>query len=304
MKLPQPIPYQGSKRNQANIILKFFPDDVETLIEPFAGSAAISIAASYYGKAKEFIINDINKPLMDLLNMIVDEPVEISNTYTRLWHEQIGNERQFYDEVRDRFNETQKPEYLLYLLARCVKASVRYNTNGQFNQSPDNRRKGRKPDSMRKEIYFVSQLLKDRVTITSKDYRDVLEWASPDDLVYMDPPYQGVCGKRDSRYLMSIDYKEFISQLSTLVNRGISFILSYDGKCGNNNYGKIIPNEIGVNRLEIEVGRSTQSTLLGGNDVTYESLYFSEPLISRLKFSPSEISTCTKQIENPQYSLF
>ncbi len=45
MYVPQPIPYQGSKRYIAKVILAFFPKAVETLFEPFAGSAAVSLAA-------------------------------------------------------------------------------------------------------------------------------------------------------------------------------------------------------------------------------------------------------------------
>ena len=58
MKIPHPIPYQGSKRNLANQILKFFPKNIPRLVEPFAGSAAISIAAAYYFKADNFTDGD------------------------------------------------------------------------------------------------------------------------------------------------------------------------------------------------------------------------------------------------------
>jgi DNA adenine methylase len=54
---------------------------------------------------------------------------------------------------------TGRPDYFLYLLARCVKGSVRYNANGEFNQSPDNRRKGMRPDFMRSNIIAVSMLM-------------------------------------------------------------------------------------------------------------------------------------------------
>ncbi|MBI4662205.1 MAG: DNA adenine methylase [Verrucomicrobia bacterium] len=41
MKVPHPIPHQGSKRNLAPAILGYFTERVGTLIEPFAGSAAL-----------------------------------------------------------------------------------------------------------------------------------------------------------------------------------------------------------------------------------------------------------------------
>ena len=155
-KLPQPIPYQGSKRIIASGILKFFPGNVQQLIEPFAGSAALSIAAAYRGLAQKFFLNDLNQPLANLLQLIIEQPLEIADQYQRLWNKQLGQERTFYDEVRDTFNRTHDPDLFLYLLARCVKASIRYNATGDFNQAPDNRRKGRHPVSMREEILGFS----------------------------------------------------------------------------------------------------------------------------------------------------
>ena len=149
MKVPHPIPYQGSKRHLAAAILRYFPADIETLYEPFAGSAAITIAAAHQSLANRFVLNDFNKPLIDLWREIINHPSRIASDYAELWSAQNGRERVYYDFVRDKFNETRRPGYLLYLLARCVKAAVRYNSNGEFNQSPDNRRKGAHPDTIR-----------------------------------------------------------------------------------------------------------------------------------------------------------
>lgn len=286
MNIAHPIPYQGSKRNIAKFILSFFPEKVDTLIEPFAGSAAVSLAAAYYRKASRFHLNDINKPLMDLWYEIIHDPERISSSYERLWNEQEGKERAFYNFARDQFNKTERPDYLLYLLARCVKASVRYNSSGEFNQSPDNRRKGRHPEKMRDDIFAASGLLIGRTTITSKDYREVLKSVSRVHLIYMDPPYQGVCSNRDPRYYTGINFNEFIDQLKGLIERRIPFILSYDGRKGQKVYGTQLPSEMGLHRMEIKAGRSTQATLLGRNDITYESVYLSEELLVRLGLSP------------------
>lgn len=151
MSIPHPIPYQGSKRNLASAILQYFPNDTQRLIEPFAGSAAVSIAAAHTGKASHLLLNDLNKPLIDLWEGIINQPEQLASLYEQLWRSQLGRERRFYDLVRKRFNQTHRPYYFLYLLARCVKASVRYNSNGEFNQSPDNRRKGRHTSASRTE---------------------------------------------------------------------------------------------------------------------------------------------------------
>ena len=93
MRVPQPIPYQGSKRNLARYILGFFPDQFDTLIEPFAGSAAISVAAATTGKASKFWLNDVNRPLMRLWDTIINDPEHISRSYAKLWREQQGREK-------------------------------------------------------------------------------------------------------------------------------------------------------------------------------------------------------------------
>ena len=137
MRIPHPIPYQGSKRNLATDILRCFPERVATLIEPFAGSAAITLAAAARGLAARYVINDLNTPLVDLWKTIVESPEKLAGQYEGLWRTQHEGRREYYDKVREDFNRTGRPDYLLYLLARCVKASVRYNANGEFNQSPD-----------------------------------------------------------------------------------------------------------------------------------------------------------------------
>lgn len=290
MKIPHPIPYQGSKRQLAGFILPYFPRQIARLVEPFAGSAAISIAAACQGKAARFHLNDINAPLMALWDRIIHAPQSIADSYARLWHEQQGRERAFYDNVRDEFNRTQRPDYLLYLLARCVKASVRYNAKGEFNQSPDNRRLGRHPQQMAEDIFAVSNLFRGRTIITSQDYIAVLETATESDLVYLDPPYQGTCSNGDPRYLMGIDFEGLMHALEHLNCRKVPFILSYDGRTGDKSFGRDLPSELALYRLEIEAGRSTQATLLGKNDVTYESVYLSKELLERLKVHPQQLA--------------
>lgn len=297
-RMPQPIPYQGSKRNIASQILAIMPDSVDKLVEPFAGSAAVSIRAAYTQTAQHFLLNDLNAPLMELLSLIINEPDEIADSYEELWNRQLGRERAFYNEARKEFNCTGRPDLFLYLLARCVKASVRYNLNGEFNQGPDNRRKGKRPDSMRTEILTVSKLLKGRTTITSRDFTSTLSDIDPKrDVVYMDPPYQGTSGKRDSRYCSGIQLETLTDFMDELNRKDVMFVLSYDGRKGAKRYGKKVPDALNLLRMEIQAGRSTQSTLLGRQDITYESLYLSAPLVDRV--SVSQVESVRLLNENP-----
>ena len=273
-----PIPYQGSKRRLAPIILDLFPAKVNTLFEPFAGSAAVTLACAKHVKVNAFHINDSLESLVGIWSMVVEEPERLADEYESLWHEQLADPRAYFDDVRDRFNANPSPSSLLFLLARCVKNAVRFNATGQFNQSPDKRRKGTQPKRMRTHILSAHGLLRDRTTLTSGDYAQVLQLAGPGDLVYMDPPYQGTSGNRDQRYHEQLDLDRFIDQLAKLRQRGVPFIISFDGQCGTRTYGRPLPDELGLTRIAVHAGRSSQATLNGRNDETIESLYVSPEL--------------------------
>jgi len=50
-----------------------------------------------------------------------------------------------------------------------------------------------------------------------------------------------------------------------------------------------LPEELGMYRLEVDAGRSTQATLLGRDDVTFESVYLSKNLVGQLGIEPIHI---------------
>ncbi len=286
MKLPQVFQYQGSKRALAPVILEYVPEESERLVEPFAGSAAISIACIASRRAKTAWLNDCNRPLAELLKLIIEQPEALSEAYCATWRDMPDHAIEHYYRIRGDFNRTQDPRLLLYLLARCVKGSVRYNSQGLFNQSPDKRRLGTHPQTMGKNILEVSMLMRGRSAVTSLDYRDVLAAVQETDVVYMDPPYQGVCGEGDARYVTGIAADDFIDALDGLNRKGIRYLISYDGKLGEKSYGEMLPEHLNLTRIEIEAGRSSQATLLGRNDETVESLYISKTLAREVDARP------------------
>ena len=296
--VPQPFPYQGSKRQLAKQIVTCVPAGTKRLIEPFAGSAAVTLATAYLRRASRFHLNDAHEPLIKLWKKIIHEPEELAQEYKSLWLAQEGQERTYYDWVRDQFNQAAEPHYFLYLLARCVKAAIRYNGNGKFNNSPDNRRLGTRPSTMAQNIQNTSALLRGRVRLTCKDFREVLAEATPGDVVYMDPPYQGVCDTRDHRYAPKVKFDSFVESLADLNTRGISFIVSYDGRTGDKVHGRPLPPALDLAHLEVDAGRSTQATLLGREDKTVESLYLSPSLLARLGGLPRCLA------DEPEPSLF
>jgi len=295
-KAPHAIPYQGSKRKLAEFILSYMDFEIETLYEPFAGSGAITLASAVNKKAKSFVVADKLEPLAELWKIIVNEPEKLINEYSVLWNEQLDDPVSYYKKTRNEYNKNKSPSALLYLVARCVKNAVRFNGSGDFNQGADNRRLGMKPDKLAKEVMLMSSILKGKIEILGCDFRQAISKANSNDLVYMDPPWQGTSGKRDPRYAYLLNIEELIEELDNLNKRNVPFMLSFDGTCGDRSYGSDLPDFLGLKKVLLDAGRSSQATLLGRDDVTIESLYLSPALLKKTK-------TTTHVKENHQLNL-
>lgn len=286
MKVPHLVQYQGSKRIIAPEIIKFFPNKINRLIEPFSGTCAVSILTAAENKCDCFWVNDINAPLIKMMEECVNEPQKLASAYLAVWEGQFQNNQNpvdYFYKIRKEFNcGKQDSARMLFLLARIVKGAVRYNVHGELNQSCDKRRYGTKPQVIADNAFKIAELLKGKTDFSSKDYKEVLALTRPGDLVYMDPPYQGTSSRdtrRDNRYIQGVDFDEFIEELSKLNDRGIDFIVSYDGRTGDKIIGKELPQKLHLNHIYINAGLSTQATLNGKKEITYESLYTSKNLM-------------------------
>lgn len=279
-RLPHPIPYQGSKRMLAPQILATLAGRrFQTFYEPFAGSAAMTIAATHMKLANEYVLSDSLQPLMHIWGQILRNPYQLATAYERLWYEQLERDEQYYFQIREQFNRSRDAASLLYLFARCVKNAPRFNQQGEFNQSHDRRRLGMHPDKMRLEILGASVHLSGRTHVTCADFETVVAQATQADIVYMDPPYEGTTSGANKRYHQGLQRERLIAVLANLNSRNVPFLLSYDGQCGNKVYGSALPASLCLTRLELHAGRSSQATLNGRTDVTVESLYVSHNLL-------------------------
>jgi len=281
MQLPHPIPYQGSKRKLSISIATFVNSQVDTLFEPFAGSAAFTLYAAQHELAEKFVIGDSLEPLIELWKLIVTSPEKVSSQYQVIWKGQTEGDTDYFYRIREQYNETHDPIKLLYLIARCVKNAVRFSKNGRFTQSVDKRRKGMRPDKMRKAVYGASSLLTGRVSFFAGDFEQCIADASTKDLVYMDPPYQGITYGQDKRYYEQLHVDRLITVLHNLNERNIPVLLSYDGKHGDKEYGISLPHSLNMQKFLLNAGRSSQATLNGKNTITLESLYVSSNLLSK-----------------------
>ena len=98
----------------------------------------------------------------------------------------------------------------------------------------------------------------------------------------MDPPYQGTGANGGFNYAGNIEFDNFVISLFELNNNNVPYILSFDGRTGDKTYGNPLPEKLNLTKIEINAGRSSQATLLSRSDITYEAVYLSPALISKI----------------------
>ncbi|AIK84045.1 hypothetical protein CGLAR1_01905 [Corynebacterium glutamicum] len=285
---PQPFPLQGSKRGQSPIINALIPEAQPRWIEPFCGSAAASIGARKAGRVGDVIISDINKDLIHLWQAILDDPTGLVDEYEKVWRSQfndagiVDDPRGYFNTVRARFNESEvkEPADFLFILNRIVKAALRYGPNG-VNQSADGRRLGAKPETVRQRIYGTAELMAG-TKARHADWLTVLAEAGADDIIYMDPPYQGTSNSLDHRYKAGLSVDVFEAGVREGVSRDLSMIISYDAIAGPVTYGRALAPDLDLLTLDVLTGVSAQGTLLGRKQPSHEALYLSPALVKRL----------------------
>jgi len=140
--------------------------------------------------------------------------------------------------------------------------------------------------TLRDNVVRTASLFAGKSKVFNAGYLETLRDAGTSDVIYLDPPYQGTSGERDSRYVKGMTFDEFCNGLESLVARNLSLIISYDGRIGDKVYGQRLPDSLKLRKFEVKAGRSTQETLLGRDGVTYESLYISESLLDRIGHLP------------------
>lgn len=259
------IKWSGSKRSQANTIVSYFPEKINCYYEPFLGGGSILYATN----PNVAVCGDICESLISLWNCVKKTPKELSEEYRIRW-ERLQNEGYLtYYKLRDDFNSTHAPEDLLFLSRTCVNGLIRFNANGDFNNSLHHTRKGIEPERLKKIIFDWSSKIQN-TEFCAQDYRKSTEAATAGDLIYLDPPYFHTKG----RYYGTIDYDEFLSFLEGLNSRGIKYVLSYDGKRGNDDYTVAIPKELYKRHEFLVSGNSSFKKVINKENIqVFESLY-------------------------------
>ena len=278
--IPSLIKWTGSKRAQAASIVQLMPK-CKRYIEPFLGSGAVLFLASG-GNA---LAGDVYEPLVQLWKVVQEDPDQLVEDYAQKWRElqreldaldgasvkKHSGTPTYYYEVRRRFNQSQSPLDLNFLMRTCVNGIVRFNDLGEFNNSFHLSRPGMAPHRFEKAVRQWNSVVQD-VTFVCQDYEVTLADAKEGDFVYLDPPYAG----NHQRYAEDLDVQRFFTALEELNRRGVQWALSFDGRRGEADLTYEVPSDLFRRRFYLDNGNSAVHKVLNGPlEKVQESLYLS-----------------------------
>lgn len=259
------IKWSGSKRSQSAKIKEYLPETFERYFEPFIGGGSMLYAI----RPADAVCGDICAPLIALWNTIKTDPKGLAEAYRLRWTRLQTEGYQAYYEIRDDFNRGHAPEDLLFLSRTCVNGLIRFNADGDFNNSLHHTRPGIAPDRLEEIILDWSAHIQS-AEFMAADYTVTTETARAGDLIYLDPPYFHTKG----RYYGTIDFDAFVAYLEQLNRRGIKYMLSFDGMRGGDDFTVELPRELYKRHEFIPSGNSSFKKVMDKENVqVLESLY-------------------------------
>ena len=186
MKHTKPfLKWAGGKFKLASFIELNLPKvSRKRLVEPFAGSAAVSMALDF----EAYLLNDTNPDLIGLFRVLKDEKQVFINYARSFFITENNQENRFY-ELREQFNANIEPSeraaLFVYLNRHAFNGLCRYNRKGAFNV-PFGRYKAPYFPEIEMQAFIAKA---NRIELMCDDFQEALNLVENEDVVYCDPPY-------------------------------------------------------------------------------------------------------------------
>jgi DNA adenine methylase len=151
----------------------------------------------------------------------------------------------------------------------CVNGIVRFNDEGEFNNSFHLSRSGMEPQRFKSIVDSWHSVIQG-VEFVCQDYAATVSAAESGDFVYFDPPYAG----NKQRYIEDLDLERFFLTLEELNRRGVKWALSFDGRRGEKDLTHAVPASLFRRQRFLAGGNSAVNKVLNGPvEQVEESLY-------------------------------
>jgi DNA adenine methylase len=195
--------WPGGKTKELKIISSLLPDHFDRIIEPFAGSGALT-----FHLEKNSLLNDTDKNIINFYRVIKDD-VKFKLLFDKCQDAQSipfqdanGNtlEKLYYD-CRQRLNQKDFSDDVQmahdFLITRQLSFSgmIRLNPKGEFNV----------PYGWYQKLTFAisnkhHEFIKNSVDIVEGDFEKVINATVTNDFLFLDPPYRQKAGYAVSHF--------------------------------------------------------------------------------------------------------
>lgn len=188
-----PIKSQGIKTKLVPWIQSILPSDFDgTWIEPFMGTGVVA----FNGAPRRAILCDTNPHLVNFYAGIASgqiTPDTVREFLTREGEMLLNKGEDYYYYVRDRFNAEHSPLDFLFVNRAGFNGMIRFNRKGGFN-IPFCRKPQRFAQAyvtkIVNQVAWVGKVIKSKEFVFKcQDFDQTIREASPNDIVYCDPPY-------------------------------------------------------------------------------------------------------------------
>ena len=225
--IPALLKWIGNKQRFAQTIVSYMPDKFNNYYEPFLGSGAVM--AELLNNAKDFNLcygSDILPFLIDIFVMVKENPEVIKNYYSKEIEEYYLNPEEKYLEIRNRFNENFNALDFCLLSRTCYSGVIRFRKADGYMSTPRGPHKPISSETFAKRVDQWNILMK-KASFSCMDYRDAMDQATEDDVIYCDPPYTHsqsiIYGSHQ------FDVNELFEKIRECKQRGVKVILSING---------------------------------------------------------------------------
>ena len=236
-KLARPfLRWAGGKQPFLHRYGSRIPNFSGSYFEPFLGSGAVFFYVQRtQSRPHPAILSDINLQLILTYYAVRDEPETVFGALERLKSRylQSSDRGEFYHEVRSQYNDSLpavEPAVFLFLNRTCWNGLYRLNRDGKFNV-PHGKGEPSFPDLP--DLLNASAALK-QAQLRASSWENSLGAASPNDFVFLDPPYYSDQVARVTKYARAgarstfdIDqHKKLLRHMVDLKKRRVDFLLT------------------------------------------------------------------------------
>lgn len=227
-----PLNYIGGKYSLLNFLKQYIPKDIHTFYDLFGGG--FNVGANI--NANKIIFNDINFRVKDIIQFLYECNLFEFYKYIKSSikkHNLSKNNKESYIVYRTKYNKQneadKKIEHLFLLIMYGFQQQIRFNSKYEFNNPVG--QAGFNDNILEKIISFSNNIKNKDIEFYSQDYSYFLNKITPNDFVYLDPPYLITLGSYNDgkRGFNGWNEKEEIRLLNfidELNNKGIRFMLS------------------------------------------------------------------------------